>query len=222
MAEIRLAVKTGRPRGSRPSNRLRAEGMIPSVVYGQGIEPVPVAVDWHDLRAALSTDAGLNALLDLEMNGETNLAIVKDIQRHPVRHTVHHVDFVLIDRARELSVDVPITVEGEAQEVTRENGMVDQILFSLTVWARPEDIPNEIVVDISELTLGDSIRVSDLPLPAGVTTDVDPEEPVVVTSVTRAAAEDEEEAEGEEAEGGEGGEGESSGDEGGDAESEDS
>jgi large subunit ribosomal protein L25 len=202
MAEVTLTVSTGRKLGSRPSNRLRAQGDIPGVVYGLGTEPVPVAVKWVDLRAALSTDAGLNALLDLEMDGESRLAIVKDIQRHPVRHTVHHVDFSLIDRETELSVEVPIIVEGEALAVTRENGLVDQTLFNLTVWARPEHIPNEFTVDISELTIGDAIRVADIDLPDGVTTDVDPEEPVVVTSMTRAEVEAEP-AEGEEGEGGE-------------------
>lgn len=212
MAEVTLTVSTGRKLGSRPSNRLRAEGEIPAVVYGLGTEPVPVAVKWVELRNALSTDAGLNALLDLEMDGESRLAIVKDIQRHPVRHTVHHVDFSLIDRETELSVEVPIIVEGEALSVTRENGLVDQILFNLTVWARPEHIPNEFTVDISDLTIGDAIRIADLALPEGVTTDVDPEEPVVVTSVTRAEIEPEvaegeegETAEGEAAESAEGG-----------------
>lgn len=204
MAEIRLTVQTGRTRGSRPSNRLRAQGMIPGVVYGQGIDPEPVSVGWHELRAALTTDAGLNALLDLDMGGDTKLAIVKDIQRHPVRQTVHHVDFVLIDRDVELSVDVPILVEGEALQVTRENGMVDQTLFSLTVSARPEHIPNDFVVDITDLTLGEAIRVSDIVLPEGVSTEIDPEEPVVVTSITRAEEEEVTEEEGEEGAEGEG------------------
>lgn len=203
MAEVTLEVTTGRKLGSRPSNRLRAQGIIPGVVYGLGTEPVPVEVRWVDLRAALSTDAGLNALLDLAMDGDSRLAIVKEIQRHPVRHTVHHVDFSLIDRDTELSVDVPILVEGEALGVTRENGMVDQTLFTLTVRARPEHIPNELTVDISDLTLGDSIRVSDIALPDGVTTDVDPEEAVVVTSLTRAEVAEVSE-EGEEDEGAEG------------------
>ena len=216
MAEVTLTVTTGRQLGSRPSNRLRANGEIPAVVYGLGSEPVPVAVKWVDLRAALSTEAGLNALLDLEMDGESRLAIVKEIQRHPVRHTVHHVDFSLIDRETELSVEVPIIAEGEALSVTRENGVVDQILFNLTVWARPEHIPNELVVDISELTLGEAIRVEDIALPEGVRTDVDPEEPVVVTSVTRAEAE----PEAEEGEEGEEGEGEAAAEAGGDDEAE--
>jgi large subunit ribosomal protein L25 len=79
--------------------------------------------------------------------------------------------------------------QGEALEVTRENGIADLVAFTLTVKARPADIPNELVVDISELRLGDSIRVADIVLPAGVTTDTDPEDSIVVTSVTRAEAE---------------------------------
>jgi len=189
MAEIKLPVETGRTLGSRPSNRLRAEGKVPAVVYGHGSDPIPVSVGWRDLRAALTTDASLNALLDLQIDGESKLAIVKDLQRHPIRHTVSHVDFVLINRDEELTVEVPIVLQGEALEVTRENGIADLVAFTLTVKARPADIPNELVVDISELRLGDSIRVSDIVLPAGVTTDVDPEESIVVTSVTRAEVE---------------------------------
>jgi large subunit ribosomal protein L25 len=189
MAEIKLPVETGRTLGSRPSNRLRAEGKVPAVVYGHGSDPIPVSVGWRDLRAALTTDASLNALLDLQIDGESKLAIVKDLQRHPIRHTVSHVDFVLINRDEELTVEVPIVLQGEALEVTRENGIADLVAFTLTVKARPADIPNELVVDISELRLGDSIRVADIVLPAGVTTDVDPEESIVVTSVTRAEVE---------------------------------
>jgi large subunit ribosomal protein L25 len=148
-----------------------------------------VSVGWRDLRAALTTDASLNALLDLQIDGESKLAIVKDLQRHPIRHTVSHVDFVLINRDEELTVEVPIVTQGEALEVTRENGIADLVAFTLTVKARPADIPNELVVDISELRLGDSIRVADIVLPAGVTTDTDPEDSIVVTSVTRAEAE---------------------------------
>ncbi len=222
MAEIKLAVESGRPLGSRPSNRLRNEGKIPAVIYGHNSDPTSVSVVWRELRAALTTDAGLNALLELEVDGEARLAIVKDIQRHPLRHTVTHVDFLLIGRDEELSVDIPVIAEGEALNVTRENGMVDQVLFSLTVNARPADIPNELVVDISELNLGDSIRIADIALPSGVTTDADPEDAVVVTSLTRAELSEEEEGEGEEGEGEEG-EGAEGGDgEGGDTSDESS
>lgn len=210
MAEITLLAEIGRPTGSRPSRRLRAQGKVPAVVYGHGEEPRPVAVAWRDLRAALTTDAGLNALIDLHVDGDTKLAIVKDLQRDPVHQTVVHVDFLLISRTETITVDVPITVTGEAEAVIREEGLVEQVLSSIAVNALPGNIPNEFVVDVSELTMGDSIRVGDLQLPEGVTTDVDPEDPIVTTSLSSAAfvEEEEEAAEGEEGEEGELAEGE--------------
>ena len=210
MAEITLKADVGRPTGTRVSKRLRAAGRVPGVVYGLGQDPTPVDVDWRELRQVLTGEAGLNALIDLEVDGDTQLCIVKELQRHPIRQTVLHIDFLAISRDQEITVDVPIILTGEAEAVEREDGMVDHLLFTLSVNAKPADIPNELTVDISALEIGDSIRVSDLALPSGVTTDVDPEEAVAIASITRAAIEEEEPAEGEEGEeGAEGGEGES-------------
>ena len=189
MNEVTLTAETGRPTGSRASNRLRNDGRIPGVVYGHGMTPLSVTVPWRELRAALTTDAGLNALINLSVEGDTHLTIVKDMQRHPVRSDVTHIDFIVVNRNEAITVDVPIVLEGEAEEVHREQGVVDQSLFSLSVNTTPTNIPNQIVIDISGLTIGDSIRVGDLQLPSGVTTDLDPEEPVVVAQVSRATIE---------------------------------
>jgi len=214
MAELVLAAETGRDTGTRPSRRLRVGGKVPGVVYGMGGDSLNVAVDWPALRKALTTDAGLNALIDLDVDGNRQLSIVKELQRHPVRRDVIHVDFLRIDPDVEIQVEVPITLTGEARLVTAEDGMVDQTLFALSVYSKPDAIPDELEVDISELTVGDSLRVSDLPLPAGVRTEVDPEDSVAVGMVTRstieAIASDEAaaaEAEAAEAEGEEGAEG---------------
>lgn len=212
MAEIKLVAETGRPTGSRPVRRLRATGKIPGVVYGQGSDPVPVTVDWKELRLALTTEAGLNALIDLEVAGETKLAIVKDLQRHPVRHDVRHVDFLLIRRDQAITIEVPVVLHGEPEGVLQAGGVVDQVLMTLTVHAKPGDIPTEIPVDVTDLEVGTAIRVGDLTMPAGVTTDVDAEEPVVTAAhgTTEADLEAEvegEAAEGEAAEGAEGAEG---------------
>lgn len=223
MAELTLTAETGRPTGSRPSNRLRAEGRIPGVVYGLGSDPKTVSVDWRELRGVLTTDAGLNALINLSVDGEEHLTIVKELQRNPVKRTVTHVDFILIDRDAEIEVEVPIVLEGEATLVERENGAVTQALFSLTVSSKPGAIPTQLVADISELEIGGAVRVGDLDLPAGVRTDVDDEEVVALGEMTRAAmeagGEDDEGGEGEESgEAAEGGEAEASADAGGDDE----
>lgn len=205
MAEIKLAVTSGRARGNGPARRLRAEGKIPGVVYGLDKEPVPITVEWRPLRAALTTDAGTNVLLDLEVDGEVDLAIVKDLQRHSIRGDVLHIDFLRVSADVEIEVEVPIVLEGEARAIINEGGTVDQSLFAITVSAKPADIPNELVIDVSDLDFDTPIRIADLDIPAGVSTELDPEETIAsgVYGVTEEdlETEDAEAVEGEEAEG---------------------
>lgn len=207
MAEITLPVESGRPIGSRSSGRLRAAGKIPGVVYGHGIDPLPVAVEARALRAALTTEAGHNALLNLQVDGTSHLTLARELQRHPVRHNVIHVDFQIVRRDEIMSADVPVTLVGEAEEVSRNDGAVEQQVFSLTVQATPARIPNVIEVDVSGLSIGDAIRVGDIALPAGVETEVDPEVTVVIAQPPQGAAEGAEGAEAAEAPAAEGGEG---------------
>jgi len=204
MAEITLVAEAGRPAGSRASRRLRAEGKVPGVIYGHGVEPLPVAVDGRDLRHALTTDAGLNALLALQVDGTTHLTLARSIQRHPVRGTVAHVDFLIVRRDEVVAADVPVALVGEAIEVHRAEGIVEQQMFSLSVRATPAHIPSSIEVDISALAVGDSIRVGDLRLPSGVSTEVNPDDIVVIGQppTVTAAPEPAEGAEGAEAAGG--------------------
>jgi large subunit ribosomal protein L25 len=189
MAEITLKAETGRPTGSRPTRRLRAAGKVPGVVYGLDNPPVPVTVEWRALRVVLTSEAGLNTLIDLDVDGESKLAIVKDLQRDPVHGNVRHADFLLIRRDREITVEVPLVLHGEAESVQRQDGLVDQVMMTLTVNAKPADIPAEIPVDISALNIGEAIRVGDLTLPSGASTDVDPDEAVVVAQVAPSSAE---------------------------------
>jgi large subunit ribosomal protein L25 len=189
MSEIVLSADTDRVTGTRSSRRLRRASRVPGVVYGLSQDPVSIDVAWADLREALTTDAGVNAVIHLEIGGEKQMSIVKEIQRHPVGRDVTHVDFLRIDPDQDVTVDVPLVMVGDAKAVTDADGMVDQNLFSLTVNAAPDSIPNELEVDISDLTVGDSLRVADIALPAGVTTDVDPEETVAVGMITRSTLE---------------------------------
>ena len=182
MAEIKLTATTGRELGNGPSRRIRAEGKVPGVVYGLDADPIPVTVEWRPLRAALTTDAGLNALINLDVDGDVALTIIKEMQRHPIRGDVMHLDFLRVSADALISVEVPINMVGEAEAVDLEDGTVDHLLFNLTINAKPADIPNEILVDISDLKIGDAIRVEDLDLPAGVTTDVDGDD-VVITAL---------------------------------------
>ena len=182
MAELILKTDTQRELGTRPSRRLRREGRVPGVVYGLGGDSVPVAVDARELRSALTTDAGLNALLTLEVDGDRQLCLVKDLQHHPVRNEVIHLDFIRVDADVAVEVDVRMVLVGEAPEVTNEGGVVEQAAFSIRVLSKPEAIPNELSIDISEMTMGDTLRAGEIELPDGVQLAGEPEELVASTS----------------------------------------
>lgn len=189
MAEVVLAAQARHSTGSGESRRLRAAGKVPAVLYGHGIEPLSLTVDGRELRGALNREAGVNALLSLQVDSARHLAMARQLQRHPVRGTVMHVDFVIVRRDEIVEVEVPVHLVGEATEVNRADGVIEQQLFSVVINAKPGDIPNNLEVDISRLNVGDMVRVGDLKLPPGVSTEVDPEEPIVVATASTLAAE---------------------------------
>ncbi len=127
MAEVTLIAETGRPIGSAAARRLRTEGKVPGVVYGQGGDTQTVAVVRRELRVALSGPAGFNALITLNVGGAPVLTIVRDLQRDPIKRVVTHVDFLRINRDEEIEVEVPLHLEGEATAVLRDDGLVDLV-----------------------------------------------------------------------------------------------
>jgi large subunit ribosomal protein L25 len=177
---LEAAARVGSGKGEARS--LRRAGRVPAVAYGQDLQPTPVSVDARELYHALHTGAGENAIIRLDIDGESHLAMARELQRHPVRRDVLHVDFVTIDRNRKIQVDVPIHLTGESPGVT-EGGVADLALFTLAVEVLPLEVPDQIVLDISDMTIGDVKRVEDLPLPEGVTALDDPETTVVSVTV---------------------------------------
>jgi large subunit ribosomal protein L25 len=208
--ELVLTADPTRPKGTRPSRRLRREGRIPAVVYGMGSEPTPISVPWRDLRQCLKTEAGINAVITLDIDGTRMMSLVKEIQRHPVRRDVIHVDFMRVDPKKPVIIEVPVVVTGEAKKVANMQGIVDQQMFKIQISALPDAIPNEILVDVSDLDIGDVITVADLPLEAGSTAISEPGATVVQGGATRSTiqlrSEATKTAEDAAAEGGEGGE----------------
>lgn len=196
MAEITLVAEDGRVTGSGATRRMRDGGRVPAVVYGHGMKPLSVSVNARELRAVLSVQ-GMNQALSLEVGGKKHLVLARELQRHPVRHTLAHVDFQVVRRDEVIHAEIPVVLIGEAVNVSRERGILEHPLSSLTVRASLAQIPSEITVDVSGLSIGDAIRVKDLALPKGVTTDIDPEETVVIAAaspVSAAAAASEAEA----------------------------
>lgn len=186
MPQTVLNATIGRTTGSAAARRLRTEDQIPAVLYGHGMDPISVAIGRRDLRLALSGPAGTNTVLDLTVDGTVYPAIVKDIQRHPVRRTVAHVDFIQVNLDEEITVAVPVRLEGEASAVAAGGGLVDPAVDTIDVVTTPRHIPDEFVIDVSTMDMDTVIRLSDVPMPAGVTAAGDPEMPIVTVLTMRA------------------------------------
>jgi large subunit ribosomal protein L25 len=170
--------------GSPESRRLRREGFVPGVLYGDG-EPVAISIAERELRRALTGAGGLHAILDVEIDGkgETHASILKEYQVHPVRGVVTHVDLqeVRLDQAIQASVTV-LLLGGEDAPGVREGGVLSQPLREVTVEARPLEVPEHLDLDVSGMEIGGTLRMSDLTAPDGVTLLDDPE--LVVATVT--------------------------------------
>ncbi len=179
MSQTTLVASTGRETGSPASRRLRATDQIPGVLYGQGMTPVSVAVARRDLRVALSGPAGFNTVLQLQVDGKVYPAVIKDVQRHPVKRNVSHIDFLQVNMSEKITVSVPLHITGEAKAVLAEGGLVDPSVDNIEVECTPGNMPNEFSVDISAMVPGDVIRLSSLVMPAGVVALGDPDMAIV-------------------------------------------
>ncbi len=170
MGEIPLTVEIRKETGKGVARRLRAAGRIPAVVYGSELASVAISLDPRELDRLIHTShAGVNTLIDLtgpqEVSGRT--VLVKDLQREPVRGDLVHADLFEVDPDERIRVSVPIHLTGTAPGVTM-GGLLDHALRVLELDCLPRAIPDEILVDVSALDIGDSIHVAELNLPAGV------------------------------------------------------
>lgn len=179
--QANLTALANRATGSSASRRLRAEGRIPGVLYGHGMSPISLSVERRDLRVALSGPAGVNAIVQLTVDGSTYPAIVKELQRHPVKRTVSHIDFQQINMSEEITVSVPVHLTGTAKAVLAEGGLVDAAVDTIDVRCTALTLPNEIVIDVTNMQPYDVIRLSEVVLPSGVTAVGDPDTAVVTT-----------------------------------------
>ncbi len=209
MEEVKLVADVGRSIGKSAARKIRREGKVPAIVYGLGTDPEPVAVPSRELQHILSGAGGKNTLINLDLSGRAELVLARQVVRHPVRHTLVHLDFIRVRRDQAVSAEVPIHLVGEAAGV-REGGLVEQATFTLSIEAKPGDLPASIEVDVSALNIGDQITVADLNLSSGVITTQEPGDLVAHVTMPRGLdlPEEGEAAEGEEGEGveGEGGE----------------
>lgn len=166
--EVTLEVTPRTETGKGPARRARANGFVPAVFYGTAVDPVSLYVDAKAMSQALHTEAGGNVLINFNLDGEKYLTVPREIQRHPIRGDLLHVDFIRVARDVKITAHVPLHVVGEAAGV-KSGGQLDQYVHELEVEALPTDVPTSVEVDVSALEMGDSMRTGDIALPAGVT-----------------------------------------------------
>lgn len=168
--------------GKGSARQARRAGQVPAVVYGHGTDPRHILLDEHDTRLALrGTD---NALIELDIDGESLLTLTKEVQRHPIRPGVQHVDFLLVDRNERVDVEVPVTVIGEAAPGTMH--MIEAA--TVMVSAPAVSVPEAIEVDITDVAAGTVLTIADITLPKGVEAVSDAETAVVNVANEHAVA----------------------------------
>ena len=193
-------------KGSPESRRLRSEGLLPAVVYGQGMESTSVYIDAREFRNALKTEAGSNIILNIELGEKDKVtALARQIQRHPYKDEFVHVDLIKVDLTQTVEAEVQINYLGIPIGVKEEGGLVQTINNTLRISALPTNIPTSLDIDIAHLNVGENVIASDIELPEGVTLANEEDDSVmVIVTLPRAAVEEEEDLLGEGLEGEEG------------------
>jgi large subunit ribosomal protein L25 len=194
--------------GSRNVRRLRKQGLIPGVLYGKASGSHAFVVGERELRTALSGGSGVHTVIDVQLDGASHTAVVKDFQRHAIRGTLTHIDLHEVRLDVAIQASVALNLIGESPGA-RQGGLVQQVARDVRIEALPTAIPDGIDVSIDELELGEVVRLSDVPVPAGITVLDDPETIVASCMSPRGLTEEEEEeaaagaaaAEGEEPDG---------------------
>ena len=188
MKTIELAVEKRSTSGKNEARRSRAGGRIPAVVYGAGKPNVAISVDRKALSDVFREGAGENAIFLLKLAGsdQSRHAMIREMQRDPVSRKPLHIDFVRVLMDVKITVNVPIEIVGIAKGVKVDQGILDVVTREIEIECLPTNIPANLPVDVTELAIGDAIRVSELPVPEGVTIVDNPEKVVVhVTHPTR-------------------------------------
>lgn len=192
--QAKLTAQTRTHAGRNAIKKIKAEGLVPAVIYGAKQETIRLQVVGRDLSEVFAHAAGENILVQLEIldgeNRTNTLALVQEVQHHPLKKDILHVDFQAISATEKMIAEVAIVAVGEALGVRTYGGLLEHILRSFEVECYPKDLPERIEVDVSNLNVGDSLHVKDLPLPEGVVAVTDGEQTVVAVVEPRVEAEE--------------------------------
>ncbi len=190
MATSQLSVTVRESSGKGAARTLRREGKVPAIIYGHGRQPQSLAINTRELEKLLEHISAESTVIDLAFDGKTSRTLIREIQRHPFKRQILHVDFQELVAGEKVTVRVPIVLVGIPDGVRMDGGVLDQTLRDLEVEVDPSAIPNHIELDVTSLVIGSSVHVSDLKLPDGVEIAGDGDASVCVVSAPRAAIEE--------------------------------
>lgn len=159
---VTLSAERRQDAGKGAARKLRAGGRVPAVIYGSGRETESLSLQSAEFDKVLQRIAGGSTIIDLQVEGSEVRVLIREIQRHPTRKSVTHVDFLEVHAGEALTLDVPLTLVGTPDGVRNAGGVLEQFLREITIEVLPKDIPERVKVEVSELTIGDSLHVSDL------------------------------------------------------------
>ena len=186
MATVSLSANARDGKGKGASRSLRSQGQVPAVIYGHGRQPQPLALNARDLDKLLSHIQAESTVIEVTVDGHTAKTLIREIQRHPIKRQILHVDFQALVAGEKVTVSIPIVLLGVPEGVRLEGGVLDQTLREIEIEVDPSNIPDHVEYDITNMVIGDSVHISDLKVPEGVEVIDDPETSVAVLAAPRA------------------------------------
>jgi large subunit ribosomal protein L25 len=190
MAVVSFSATARDSKGKGAARSLRRQGQVPAVIYGHGRDPLSLSLNARDLDKLLSHIQAESTVIDISVGGQTAKTLIREIQRHPIKRQILHVDFQALVAGELVTVNIPIVLEGIPEGVKLEGGVLDQTLRELEIECDPSDIPDHAELDVTAMVIGDSLHVSDIKLPANVKILDDPETSVAVLAAPRAVIEE--------------------------------
>ena len=197
MASASLSAELRNDRGKGVARKLRAAGRVPGVVYGHGREPQSLSLVARDLDKLLSQIAAGSTVIELTLGRATTKTLIREIQRHPFKKQILHIDFMELVAGEKVIVDIPLVFVGVPEGVRLSGALLEQIVHSIEVNVDPSNIPNHIDVDVTNLAMGHSLHVRDLKLPEGLEVLTDEDTTICAVIAPRAVVEEKAEGEGE-------------------------
>jgi large subunit ribosomal protein L25 len=190
MATVSFSANARDSKGKGAARSLRSQGQVPAVIYGHGRQPQPLALNARDLDKLLSHIQAESTVIEVTVDGHTAKTLIREIQRHPIKRQILHVDFQALVAGEKVTVSIPIVLLGVPEGVRLEGGVLDQTLREIEIEVDPSNIPDHVEYDITNMVIGDSVHISDLKVPEGVEVIDDPETSVAVLAAPRAVIEE--------------------------------